>query len=46
MVLGDKTQKESPRISVGENRVVREITLAHQPVVEVGMKKLREVRTQ
>jgi hypothetical protein len=42
LALGDKAQKESPRIAVGEDGMAREIPLAHEPVVEVGMEKLRE----
>ena len=35
--LGDKAQKESPRIPVGQDGMARDVTLANQPVVEVSM---------
>jgi hypothetical protein len=46
LALGHKAQKESSRIPVREDRMASNVALADQPVIEVGMEKLREVRAQ
>jgi hypothetical protein len=42
LAIADKSQEQSPRIAIGQNRVTREVSLLAQPFVEERVQQLGE----